>query len=137
MNLSRTLLVFIVFLVVGISGASAGQYSYVVPPEDLWSCFDYAMHYSQDNPDSGIVLISSHPRFRGIGNSHFVNYQINDKKQLIIYGHDHENTITKVIDGWQYDTFTHQHYHFYLNGEIPTRYFSYKLPNAVAVYNAL
>jgi len=131
-------LIFIVICAILCLGhigvASAGQYDYVVPPAELWGCFDYAMHYSQGNPDWGIVLISDHPRFKGIGNSHFVNYQIYDKT-LVIY--DAEKGSYSYLLGWQYDTFTFDYYHFYVNGEIPTRYLGYKLPNAEAIYNAL
>lgn len=135
MNLPRILVIFILFVAVETSGASAGQYDYVVPPAELWGCFDYAMHYSQDNPDWGVVLISDHPQFRGMGNSHFVNYKILYNSELILY--DVESGRTSRYCNWQYDSYTFDYYHFYVNGEIPTRHFKYKLPNAEAVYNAL
>lgn len=117
-----------------ISTASAGQYDYVIPPENLWSCFDYSMDFSRNNPDWGIVLISTHPQFRGMGNSHFVNYQIVGDSLLV---RENDSDWEYLIDKWQYDTCTFEYYHFYVNGEIPTRYFKYKLPNAEAMFNAL
>lgn len=128
------IIVFLLFLFITCTTtASAGQYDYVIPPEELWSCFDYAMEYSRTNPEWGMVLISDHPRFRGIGNSHFVNYQFDENNDLITYDGDGE-FIKKYI-GWQYDSDTFQFFHFYVDGEKPTRYFGYKMPNAEAVYN--
>lgn len=124
--------IFAVLVFTFIGSASAGQYDYVEPPEYLWSCFDYAMNYSQMNPEWGIVLVSDHPRFRGVGNSHFVNYQIDEG---ILYIYDSESGFTARHLNWWDDSFTY--YHFYMNGEVPTRYFRYELPNAMEVYNAL
>ena len=128
-------LIFTIVLAILILPASAvGQYEYQEPPKELWGCFDHAMHYSQDNPEWGMVVISSHPQFRGIGNSHFVNYQIHDG---LLYLYDAEINHRYYAIGWQYDSYTFDYYHFYVDGEIPTRYFRYKLPNAEDVYNAL
>lgn len=94
------------------------------------------MHYSQDNPEWGMVVISDHPRFRGM--NHVVNYQINEDKTLQI--HDEYLGIDYVIREWEYDSCTFDYYHFYINGEKPTRYYNYRnrfhiRPNAEIVYN--
>lgn len=136
--MNKSVLLFAVFcgLLLSVTTVSAvqSQYDYNSPPVELWGCFDYAMHYSQDNPEWGIVLISDHPRFRGNGNSHFVNYQIHDDI-LFLYDADKDSEYYNL--GWQYDTFTFERYHFFIDGEIPTRHAKYRLPNAELVYNAL
>ena len=138
MTFTRIFLFFVLFLVVGIGGASAGQYDYVVPPEDLWSCFDYAMHYSQENPEWGMVVISTHSQF--IGMNRVVNYQINEDKTLLI--HDEFLNNDYMVKGWEFDSCTFDYYYFYVDGEKPTRRYNFRnkyhiKPNAEDIYNAL
>lgn len=134
-SLILLLIIYIVLCFGSIGTASAGQYDYVEPPEYLWTCFDHAMHFSQDNPEWGMVLLSSNPRFKLYANNHFVNYKILDTGELNLY--DVESGVLSRHWGWQYDTFTFDFYHFYAFGEIPTRQHIYLLPNAEAVYNAI
>jgi len=135
MRYSLLFLLIAVLLVGSIGTSSAFQYDYVEPPEYLWSCFDYAMHYSQDNPEWGVVLLSNNPRFKLYANNHYLNYKILDTGELNLY--DVESGRLSRHWGWQYDTVTFDYYHFYAFGETPTRQHSYKLPNAEAVYNAI
>ena len=127
-------LVCLISIVLIIPVSAVGQYEYVVPPKELWTCFDHTMHYSQNNPEWGVVLMSKHPQFRGCGNSHMVNYQIVDDALLI---HDEQRNWDYKIFGWEFDSDVFKYYHFYVNGEIPTRHFRYKLPNAEEVYHAI
>ena len=116
------------------------------PPEpvyldrvDGWTCFDYSMDRTRQNPEWGIVLISTNPKFEGYksGDNHFVNYKINDDKSLLINDEFLQNEYT--ARGWQYDTQAFDYYHFYIDGEIPTRAWARNAlkPNAEVVYSAL
>lgn len=113
-------------------------------PDD-WTCFEFAMNWSEQHPEWGMVVISDNNRFQGM--NHLVNYQINDDKTLQIISYvkqtDGSYEVTEyVVSEWEYDTCTFDYYHFYINGEIPTRYYNranqYQIkPNAEAVYNNL
>lgn len=116
------------------------QYGYMVPPRELWTCFDHSMNYSHHNPEWGMLLISKHPRFMGLGEdiSHFVNYQISSEGVLSIYDGCSGNHIW--VFGWEDDVCTHDYYHFYIDGEKPTRYYNFQnqfqiRPNAELVYD--
>lgn len=107
------------------------QYGYMVPPRELWTCFDYSMNYSHHNSEWGVLLISKYPRFMGLGEdiSHFVNYQISSEGILSIYDGCSGNHVC-----------TYDYYHFYIDGEKPTRYYNFQnqfqiRPNAELVYD--
>jgi len=106
---------------------------------DGWTCYDYSMERTKQNPEWGIVLISTNHRFEGykLGDNHFVNYKINDDKSLLI--HDELILHEYTAHGWQHDTHAFEYYHFYINGVIPTRSWARNAlkPNAEAVYNEL
>lgn len=103
-------------------------------PED-WTCFDFAVNWSEQHPRWGIVVISNNPRFQlGHSENHFFNYQIMENGDLLI--HDEFNNNEYLMKGeWWYDPV--KFYHFYLDGKIPTRNYSYLLPNAEVFYNAI
>ena len=114
----------------------SSQYAYSTPPLHLWTCFDHSMNYSLHNPEWGMVLISSHPRFRG--KNHVVNYKINYSDNSLII-HDEFLKNDYIIRGWEYDSCTFDYYHFYIDGERPTRYHNWVnsmhiRPNAEEVY---
>lgn len=113
------------------------QYFYIVPPLPLWTCFDHSMNYSLHNPSWGMVLISSNPHLLGMG--HSVNYKIN-QSDGVLHIWDGFNQITQAREGWEYDSDTFTYYHFYIDGEKPTRWFNFcnKLhirPNAELVWS--
>ena len=100
---------------------------------DGWTCFDYSIEFTQQNPDWGLVVISDDSRF--YGDNHLVDYKITDDKKLLI--HDELSCIERSVTGWQYEYTGLDYYHFYINGEQPTRQYQNMLPNAEAVYNEL
>ena len=115
--------------------SNSSQYAYSTPPLHLWTCFDYSMNYSFHNPSWGMVCISSNPRFRG--KNHVVNYQINYSDNTLVI-HDGLLGNDYTIEGWEYDSCTHDYYHFYIDSEKPTRHYNkgnLKIrPNAEEVY---
>jgi len=106
---------------------------------DGWTCFDYSIKLNRVDPAWGIVLISHNPKFEGYayGDNHMVNYKINVDKSLLI--HDELLQREYIVSGWEYDSDTFDYYHFYINGEVPTRTWTRNAikPNAGVVYNAL
>lgn len=104
-----------------------------------WTCFDFAMNYSELHPEYGMVVISDNPTFQG--DNHLVNHKVNNDKTLHIISYIEQGDGYEIIEydlgGWQYDDGPFDYYHFYINGEIPTRRYSYLLPNAVVVFNSL
>lgn len=115
---------------------SSSQYSHTPPSNiSLWDCFDHSMNYSLHNPEWGMVCISSNKFFKG--RNHVVNYQINYSDNTLII-HDSLLENDYIIEGWEYDSCTHDYYHFYIDSERPTRYYNrgnLKIrPNAEEVY---
>ena len=110
----------------------------IIRAEQTKECLDYSLEYQSSNPEWGILLISDNYWFKGLG--HYVNYQISAEKVLFI--HDDMTGADYSAWGWQYNgeySFTqyHKYYHFFVNGEEPTRRFRFMKPNAMEVYNAL
>ena len=80
-----------------ISPASA-SIAIVRDNPDAWTCVDYSISYTLENPEWGLVSISSHPDFRGV--SHMVNYQLN-------------GTALKIHDGYHENMPTEEYYTLY------------------------
>ena len=101
-----------------------------------WTCFDHAMYWSAKYPDWGMVLISKNPNFEGykFGDNHLVNYKILPDKTLLIHDGTKKTDKDCLVSGWEYDSDTFEYYHFYVDGEVPTRTWIKLYPNAEAVY---
>jgi len=105
-----------------------------------WTCFDFAMNWSEQHPEWGMVVISDNKRFQGM--NHVVNYLINDDKSLQVKSYIMQNEKYDVIEytiyGWEFDDYGRfDYYHFYLDGEIPTRKYKHLLSNEWVVFNAI
>jgi len=116
---------------------TSSQYHHIPPSnKSLWTCFDHSMNHSLHNPSWGMVVISSNRLFRG--ENHVVNYQINYSDNTLLI-HDGLLENDYIISGWEYDSCTHDYYHFYIDSERPTRYYNRRnqfhiRPNAEEVY---
>lgn len=83
----KRLIIFIVIvlMVMNIAGAvpyQEGSFDPVRHDVDSWTCVDHAINYARENPEWGVVTVSSNPNFKG--RSHMVNYHIVDG-ELHIY----------------------------------------------------
>jgi len=114
---------------------------FVIEYPERWTCFDIAMNWSEQHPEWGMVLISKNPRFEGykFGDNHLVNYKLLPDKSLLIHDGTRKINTEYIISGWEYDSCTFEYYHFYINGEMPTRTWTANAlhPNAEVVYNSL
>jgi hypothetical protein len=99
----------------------ASAVTVVEKPKEKWDCVDFSTDFAQKNPDWGIVTISQQARF--YGQSHMVNYQLNDDGSLNIHDGLYNNDY--VFYNWQVDGY----YHFWLN-EKPVRYYKFLYDNS-------
>ena len=98
-------------LILLISPTQAVQ---VVPkPREAFTCVDYSLEFAAQNPDQGIVTLSSNQLFRGV--THMVNYQFSEDGNLSIHDGLYQQNYT--LYNWQESYF----YHFWMPGEIPCR----------------
>ena len=166
MTISRMLILYVLFIAVFMGTNSVAQYEVIEPiietgeivqyvPEPIivsepiieteypehWTCFDHAVYWSEKYPGWGMVLMSKNPKFEGynFGDNHLVNYKILPDKTLLIHDGTRKTDKDYLVAGWEFDSCTFEYYHFYVNGEVPTRTWTggVMYPNAEAVYNAI
>lgn len=119
--MKKQLLIFIILVIISTSLTSATSFDIVRPDKNSWVCVDYAVSYTRDNPEYGIVTISTHPYFRGV--SHMVNYKIDQaNKTLIIHDDmlsvDFNVSYDSDIIGLPYVGYTEcAYFHFWLSDE--------------------
>jgi len=104
-----------------------------------WTCFDFAIWYSEENPEYGMFVISDNARFNGM--NHIVNYIVEEDNVLSVVSYVKEGPKYIVtyyeLGGWEYDHCTFEYRHFYMDGEIPTRTYMEMKPNAEEFYKTL
>ncbi len=121
----KTKLKYIILIFLLIMPASA-SFNPIRPNKEAWTCYDYALNFSESNPDWGIVTISDHPRFYV---SHVVNYQQVDNNTLRI--HDGMYECDYMFSGWKNSGY----YHFWPGNCTPRRYFIRLLDNRYLLTN--
>lgn len=107
----------LIFLLVMPASAS---FNPVRSNKEAWTCYDYSLNFSENNPDWGIVCISNNRYFKGF--SHMVNYKLLDNGSLLI--HDGLYKSDYDFTGWE----CVGHYHFFIN-EPPRRYYKWLFDN--------
>lgn len=76
----KALLITLAILIIlaNVAGAipyQSGPFSPVRENVDYWTCYDYAIDYSQNNSGWDVITVSKSPNFRPA--SHMLNYRIN------------------------------------------------------------
>ena len=130
----KTRLIIIGLLLILVSANIASAEKYNIIRAEQKECLDYALEYQSNNPEWGIVLISKNPGFQGWG--HYENFLIDENQ--ILYLHDSKWNQTMGVGGWQYvENYPGvDYYYFFINGEIPQRWFKgSKTSNALEVYH--
>lgn len=88
--------------------------------KEAWTCYDYALNFSENNPDWGTVGLSDNRYFKGYG--HLVNYKYINNNTLLI--HDEANGCEYRYVNWQLDGY----FHFFIN-ETPRRHYKWLVDN--------
>ena len=107
----------LIFLLLGNIVAPCSAVSVIPKPVEKWTCYDHAVNFNKENPDWGIVTLSTNQWFRG--QCHIVNYRFVDNETLLI--HDCGNGDEYPIVNWQLND--HEFYHFWTEGT-PTRHWT-------------
>lgn len=107
--------ILLIFLLFGNIVAPCNAVSVIPKPVEKWTCYDYSVNYSEQNPDWGVVTLSPNQWFRGQENvNHIVNYRFVDENIVEIHdgfwGIDYELNLTE----------RENYYHFWTEGT-PTR----------------
>jgi len=98
-------------LIFAFSVDSAGAVSVVSKPTYKWTCYDYSIDFSKNNPEWGVVTVSPNQLFKGQESvNHIVNYKLVSNSTVRI--HD-------GLYGIEYDlnlTEREKYYHFWTEG---------------------
>lgn len=109
---------------------------FTIPRNDDWLCFDYATAYMEENPEYGILIITSPDNKYfdiindDINTNHAVNYKFNDDKSLTYHDEMYYGHYNYV--GWQY---TLDNWYFAPEGFENS--WDYLLDNKQEIYNEL
>jgi hypothetical protein len=132
----------IICIIFSISSTSAGEIKdsidNIEKPErnEYWSCYDYTINITENNPNWKPVTFSHNMFFRGT--SHVVNYRMYDKNTMIIY--DGLRECFLVIDDWYEEEQSliknkNTYYRFWKDNETPLRLYKFLRPNTDYMYN--
>jgi hypothetical protein len=103
-------------LIMSVLVTPAGAVSIIPVTEDKWTCYDYSVNFAKENPEWGIVSMSTNMWFKGT--SHMVNYKIIDGGDSLLI-HDGLYRTEYEIYNFRYAGY----YHFCFKNETPVRYY--------------
>jgi len=111
----RVLYILTLLLLVTPAGAYGDEGVKIIPgnTEDYWTCYDYTMDYTKNNPEWGRVTLF-HSSYDSV--THAVNYQlINGELEI----HDGFYQIDYTLENWEDKAY--YNYHFWATNETPAR----------------
>lgn len=119
-----SLIIFSIILIASSQICYADEMNPVRDNIERWESYDYAINYSENNPEYGVVLVANNKNFNGLAT--FANYKF-DKTDLIL--HDARYNITYVSLIWKYEN-NGNFYHFYAKKEVPPRNYAFMTDNS-------